>query len=835
MASGRQLSGLLVLFCLNAFLWLGLGVGDAAASAAAAADENDESILHSEVGRQNNQSLLWGPYRPNLYFGVRPRIPKSLMTGLMWGKAESYNDFQQTVRYTCEQNEGMKGYGWDEYDTRNGGVQSIHDIENGIDITTSFVKIPGGAHGGSWAARIRGVLNEDTPPDQKTTVIFYVTQEGGGELVAAAGDNEFGYEDDVTLTGQSQGLGKYKLVVTKGEGVQPKSDHPISERWGPGQTVVQSLQYDDSVIWQAKPIIFKQFKEGVDWMVENKYTSDNVPPVWQVFSLTNRPGPGNVQIVQKVFEGDFEFDVLFSSESAGKDLTSADLTREIKEATESFGERFSSVFELKAPFNVDKYKKFGRSMFSNLIGGIGYFYGQSLVDRSYAPEYEEESEGFWEEAAEARARKQEVLEGPYELFTSIPSRPFFPRGFLWDEGFHLLPIADWDTDLALEVVKSWFNLMDDDGWIGREQILGAEARSKVPQEFQTQYPHYANPPTLFLVIDQFVEKLKKTNGTLPAGKERLSQSGSLGTASLDNPEIGLEYLRKLYPLLRRQFEWFRKTQKGDIKSYDREAYSTKEAYRWRGRTVSHCLTSGLDDYPRARTPHPGELHIDLISWVGVMTKSLINIGDALGYAEDVNEFKKILDAIEHNINDLHWSEKEGCYCDATIDDFEENELVCHKGYISLFPFLTGLMKADDPKLGKILALIGDEEELWTPYGLRSLSKKDEFYGTAENYWRSPIWININYLAISQLRNVAMQEGPYKETARDLYSRLRKNVVETVYNSWEETGFAWEQYNPETGKGQRTQHFTGWTSLVVKMMTMEDLEAPKAVEHDRDEL
>ncbi|KAK3997479.1 putative mannosyl-oligosaccharide glucosidase [Cladorrhinum sp. PSN332] len=840
MALGRQLSSssslLVLFFCFNAFLLLG-AVSASAAAAAAAADEN-ESILHAEVGRQNNQSLLWGPYRPNLYFGVRPRIPKSLMTGLLWGKVESYNDFQHTVRYTCEQNEGMKGYGWDEYDTRNGGVQSIHDIENGIDLTTSFVKIPGGAHGGSWAARIKGVLNEDAPKDQKTTVILYVSQEGGGDLVAAPEpDNEFGYDGDVTINGQSEGLGKYKLVVTEGEGVQPKSDHPISERWGPGQTVIQSLRYADDVVWQAKPIIFKQLKEGVDWLVENKYDSDNTPPVWQVFSLTNRPGSGNVQVVQKVFEGDFEFDILFSSESAGKDVTSADLTREIREATESFGERFASVFSLKAPFNVDKYKKFGRSMFSNLIGGIGYFHGQSVVDRSYAPEYEEENEGFWEEAAEARARKQEALEGPYELFTSIPSRPFFPRGFLWDEGFHLLPVADWDNDLALEIIKSWFNLMDEDGWIAREQILGAEARSKVPQEFQTQYPHYANPPTLFLVVDQFVEKLKKTNGTLATGKERLSQAESLATASLENPEIGLEYLRKLYPLLRRQFEWFRKTQKGDIKSYDREAYSSKEAYRWRGRTVSHCLTSGLDDYPRPPTPHPGELHVDLMSWVGVMAKSLINIGDALGYAEDVNEFKKILDAIEHNLNDLHWSEKAGCFCDATIDDFEENELVCHKGYISLFPFLTGLMKADDPKLGRILELIGDEEELWSPYGLRSLSKKDEFYGTAENYWRSPIWININYLAISQLRNVATQDGPFKETARDLYSRLRKNVVEAVYNSWEETGFAWEQYNPETGKGQRTQHFTGWTSLVVKIMAMDDLEAPNGgnEQHARDEL
>lgn len=88
-------------------------------------------------------------------------------------------------------------------------------------------------------------------------------------------------------------------------------------------------------------------------------------------------------------------------------------------------------------------------MLSNLVGGVGYFYGDSIVDRSNAPEYEEENEGFWEEAAEARARVQPVPDNPAELFTSIPSRPFFPRGFLWDEGFHLMPIMDWDLDLTL--------------------------------------------------------------------------------------------------------------------------------------------------------------------------------------------------------------------------------------------------------------------------------------------------------------------------------------------------------------------------------------------------
>ena len=96
-------------------------------------------------------------------------------------------------------------------------------------------------------------------------------------------------------------------------------------------------------------------------------------------------------------------------------------------------------------------------MFSNLIGGIGYFYGDRVVDKSYAQEYEEENEGFWEETSEARGRGNIKLEGPYELYTSIPSRPFFPRGFLWDEGFHLLPVADWDMDLTYDMIpKAWY-------------------------------------------------------------------------------------------------------------------------------------------------------------------------------------------------------------------------------------------------------------------------------------------------------------------------------------------------------------------------------------------
>jgi mannosyl-oligosaccharide glucosidase len=60
----------------------------------AAADNT--AILYKEIARNSNQSLLWGPYRPNLYFGVRPRIPKSLMGGLMWSKVENFQDVQNS-------------------------------------------------------------------------------------------------------------------------------------------------------------------------------------------------------------------------------------------------------------------------------------------------------------------------------------------------------------------------------------------------------------------------------------------------------------------------------------------------------------------------------------------------------------------------------------------------------------------------------------------------------------------------------------------------------------------------------------------------------------------
>lgn len=60
------------------------------------------------------------------------------------------------TRHACDQGDGLKSYTWTKYDVREGGVQVIEDDTNNVRLTTEFFKVPGGKHGGSWAARVKG-------------------------------------------------------------------------------------------------------------------------------------------------------------------------------------------------------------------------------------------------------------------------------------------------------------------------------------------------------------------------------------------------------------------------------------------------------------------------------------------------------------------------------------------------------------------------------------------------------------------------------------------------------------------------------------------------------
>ena len=70
----------------------------------------------------------------------------------------------------------------------------------------------------------------------------------------------------------------------------------------------------------------------------------------------------------------------------------------------------------------------------------------------------------------------------------------------------------------------------------------------------------------------------------------------------------------------------------------------------------------------------------------------------------------------------------------------------HMGYVSLMPLMFGLIE-DPTVLKNTLDFIKDEGAIWSDFGLRSLSKQDQYFHKGDDYWRGNIWINENYLVL----------------------------------------------------------------------------------------
>lgn len=782
------------------------------------------------------------------------------MTGLFWFNADSYNSVLK-AKHSCEQGDDFSKFSWTKYDPRYGGREVIKDNENKVDLTFDFVKSYNlkNSEDQSWGLKIRGKPKKGFE-NVKTGIVFYagleITDPSSGEILTITNvdkkPNGYGHGDVIELSGYSQDLKQFSIKINDGpeknRHVEVSKAQIPDNRYNPALTKHIELTVPENNIWQARNIFISLLQESLE-NLNNRFKDGDIPQNLDVLppaiglTLPNLNNyEGNLHFIEKLFEGEFEFDVVFNSYNSKNSapdfdpITFDNLSAKIKNVIAKFNTKFDKIFQFRPPFTAKQYKKFGQDFVSNLIGGVGYFHGNHLVDRQTQIDEEGDDEiGKFKKLVGSP-------EGPFSLFTSVPSRPFFPRGFYWDEGFHLIPILEYDFDLALEILKSWFDLIDDDGWIAREQILGNEARSKVPEDFQVQNPNIANPPTLMLAFIDILTKAsnqKKQQFNFPdldtpqeiedfgaiRGNNKNITTDTVSSFHLEHPELLIEYARQIYPKIKKHYEWFRRTQKGEIEEFERSPYSLDEAYRWIGRTEKLCLPSGLDDYPRADVPDVGELHVDLISWVGSFTASMRQFAELLGYKEDYEKYDKILNDIIHNINDLHWSEKDKAYCDVTLDYSDEDIFVCHKGYVTLFPFLLKLVPHDSDHILHVLKLIADPEQLFSPYGIRSLSKQDPYFRQGEDYWRGKVWINVNYLILDSLLYYSEEKDgksispETKQLASQLYQDLRVNIVNNVFDKYKKTGYAWENYDESDGSPTGVRHFLGWTSLVVMIMKM----------------
>jgi mannosyl-oligosaccharide glucosidase len=334
--------------------------------------------------------------------------------------------------------------------------------------------------------------------------------------------------------------------------------------------------------------------------------------------------------------------------------------------------------------SASEVKEAAKAALSNLLGTMGYFHGRSRVlvrgqPLAGAPPH---APGGPEPGA---APNTVVGEGfPSSLFTAVPSRSTFPRGFLWDEGFHQLLVRRWDAALCRDALASWLDLLTASGWVPREQILGAEARARVPNEFVVQRPGHGNPPSLLLPILEMAEDVQGRAARWVGG------GGGEGGGDDNDKEAellelarGAEFLARAWPRLEAWYGWFNRTQAGSAPGTYRwhgrapvpapltlaasdassPPSSSSQAAQWaaaaslapdeaareeaeaaasrlappplaprlkssRAELNPKTLTSGLDDYPRASHPSPDERHLDLRCWMALASRAMATVARA---------------------------------------------------------------------------------------------------------------------------------------------------------------------------------------------------------------
>ena len=783
-------------------------------------------------------------------------------------------------------------------------IQVIFDPMTNLHLTTSFIKFKyQDSNEEAWLSVIDGKLIPNGPNIASGivgTVWYLISGEHandtvGKEVLSPMDETMFGkknkfYKGNVvqingkmynSLFGEDADDKPYEYSITQimdednvwGQAIRPTKKGKMKATLMEKRTYVTGIHLSEENKWKAKSIynqlmekqakkLYKKSYKIIEKLYPDQQQQQNIyaqfSPNLKHGIIGNGTNSPNLFMMQNYLVAPFRIyyvylptkDVTITSLSDLPELINDKdkIDALIKDKMKDFDKKFTKTFNVKTrprpPEGTDMDSlpdideetgrklitpgemQLARYALSNLVGGVGYWYGNQVwqMRPDQPPQY--------------------TADGT--LLSAVPSRSFFPRGFLWDEGFHQLMIGMWNLDLSMEIIQSWLNSMNDMGWIPREQILGDEARSRVPQEFQIQRPHIANPPTMFLAINALVERYYASSDEVLAGivceddDEVLSAEVGTDGESVVNDACKIrisetrqsikKFVGRNWDLLVLNFEWYRITQKSPN--------DPELSFRWAGRTQHHNLPSGLDDYPRYKNVTKNEGHVDIHCWMIRLNQIMSKLASYLDKTDDANKWKQKADDLVVSLDNYHWNEEKEAYQDyAMVNEELEGEnwsnasgpikkvFVEHIGYVSSFPLFLEVLDPESPNLLAILKQISNEDGMWSKYGLRSLAKDDEFYGTDEDYWRGAIWMNMNYLGVKALydykemyKSIENPNVEVKELLESLYKKLRKNLINNLYKEYAKFGFLYENYNGENGNGQRSKPFTGWSALIVNIIS-----------------
>lgn len=838
----------------------------------------------------NEYQLLWGTYKPHLLFSLAERLPNPLVFDFFYSQARKSDAIFIRRWFSPRSFFGT----FTHHDGFSSSQEVIKDFEIQKNISIDFAKVFADSKRQGWVTNFRvddlarkeskwgvsscfGVfewlgLCERAKEEDYTSLFFGVSFQ---DFSTNYSFSSFSSENDENgrRIRHKQVKDNEVLIEIERNNSASLLNITFSGERGECQDArvhIVGSRIPEDTAWDWEFTIRKLLKRSID-PSGFIHLSQNV--------IEKESPDNNMALVQITTRAPCNVTVSFDSQPAPYSyyhLGRENLYRVLKKRQHEFHDR---IKETMAPEHkklqsfhhgdhgpVGDFLAFTKSVLSNLLGGVAFYHGTIGISKNGQVSFSPEGQS---------------------VFTATPSRSNFPRGFMWDEGFHQYIICKYSPDLCLEFLSSWFDLMDESGYIPREQVRNPEISSIVPKDYVIQHYNEGNPPAFLFPIGVLLRNLasSETQKKMAMNEDplklysRTRNEMTLSQGTIRNIQV---FLKRNHHRLVLWFQWFSQQhansfdpndsiekEEADVEMFEhdrhlletwtdcsdfacdlpvdfdpfeeQEAFNfederaeievneekeeisqiseegekpkeTKTIYKWalmeNHRSRMFYMGSGLDDYPRHDYNYRAIAHVDLHCWIILFVRTLIETSRVLSM--DPKEFQEQEESLLDSLS-LFLDKSRHTYGDLVTPMYKFSpEIFRSVGYVTLFPLMFGLIREDSPEFLSTLEAIRSEEELWTDFGLRSLSRRDKYYMKNDQYWTGPIWIHMNFLVLRGLRLFY----PRNLAAKELYSSLRANVMRNIFRVWEETGYIFENYNDLDGSGQKGHPFYGWTSTIV---------------------
>jgi hypothetical protein len=345
-------------------------------------------------------------------------------------------------------------------------------------------------------------------------------------------------------------------------------------------------------------------------------------------------------------------------------------------------------------------------------------------------------------------------EGLWKSAIITPSRSSYGRGiWLWDTAFHVLALVHGGPaalKLAEEQVLALIRSAHPDGHLPREVWVGV-----------------ANP--------------------------EIQAPGVLTWAALDvHRRTGRRaFLEEVYPVFAANNRWY---------------YAERDA-NGNGLAEWCEADSGWDTSPRWDVAKEGKRRVpvdavDLNAWLKLDQDCLAEMADRLGRPGEAAEWRARAGETARRMRELMWEDADGFYYDLNpLADGAKIRVRTPHTYWTLLARI-----ATPEQAARMLPHLDDPKLFGTPWPMPCVAASDPAF-EPNNYWRGPVWVNLNWLTIRGLEAYG-----HREAAR----KLRRRTIALILNDPTPR----EYYNPLTGGGLGAHNYM-WTGALFLAMMEED--------------